>query len=119
MAQSVKLSDDLMKAIRREAELQSRSVAGQITHWVNIGRTIEKSGSFDINRIGAVLDAEAETTTLSADEKESWLDAFSEAMAEPGRDETAFFARRRKLGLGVGLDADGNLVYAKSSAAEA
>lgn len=38
MAQSVKLSDEIMAFIRKEADLQSRSVAGQITHWVNIGR---------------------------------------------------------------------------------
>ena len=47
MAQSVKLSDDVMALVRRESELQSRSVAGQITHWLRIGRAIEKSGNFD------------------------------------------------------------------------
>ena len=30
MAQSVKLGDELIKLVRRESELQSRSVAGQM-----------------------------------------------------------------------------------------
>ncbi|MBS3652065.1 hypothetical protein KEU06_26015, partial [Pseudaminobacter sp. 19-2017] len=34
MAQSVKLADDIMALVRREADLQSRSVAGQIAHWL-------------------------------------------------------------------------------------
>lgn len=37
-------------------------------------------------------------------------DRLIEKMGQPGPAEEAFFARRRKLGLGVGLDAAGNLV---------
>ncbi|WP_245451218.1 ParD-like family protein [Borborobacter arsenicus] len=32
MAQSVKLADDIMALVRKDAELQSRSVAGQIAY---------------------------------------------------------------------------------------
>ncbi len=47
-------------------------------------------------------------------DKESvqWLDKFTERMALPGEHEEAFFARRRELKLGVGLDESGNLVQA-------
>ena len=110
MAQSIKLGDDIMKIIRRESELQSRSLAGQIAHWVRIGRTIEKSGNFDHARISAALAGDIETTELTGEEKDVWLDSFIEKMGQPGSDEEAFFARRRQLGLGVGLDAAGNLV---------
>ena len=34
-------------------------------------------------------------------------------MGQPGPDEEAFLERLRRLGLGVGLDEDGNLVYDK------
>ena len=110
MAQSVKLGDDVMKFVRRESELQSRSVAGQITHWLRIGRAIEKSGNFDHARIAAALAGKIDTTELTDDEKDVWIDSFVETMQKPGPDEEAFFARRRQLGLGVGLDAGGNLV---------
>ncbi len=110
MAQSVKLGDDVMKIVRRESQLQSRSVAGQITHWLRIGRAIEKSGNFDQARIAAALAGEVETTKLTNEEKDVWIDSFVEKIGQPGPEEEAFFARRRRLGLGVGLDAAGNLV---------
>lgn len=112
MAQSVKLSDDIMKIVRRESELQSRSVAGQIAHWIRIGRAIENSGSFDHAKINAALAGELETAALSDEEKEVWLDRFSDLMGEPGPEEEEFFAARQRLGRGVGLDAGGNLVHA-------
>lgn len=46
----------------------------------------------------------------------TWLDAFTEDMAQPSEMEEEFFARRRALGKGVGLDAAGNLVYAENDA---
>ncbi|MFC4593708.1 ParD-like family protein [Sphingobium tyrosinilyticum] len=115
MAQSIKLSDDIMKIVRRESELQSRSIAGQIAHWVRIGRAIEKSGNFDHARITAALRGAIETTVLTDEEKDVWLDGFVEKMGQSGSDEDAFFARRRQLGLGVGLDAAGNLVREKAT----
>jgi hypothetical protein len=51
-------------------------------------------------------------TSLTDDEMDAWIDRFAEAMARPGEAEEAYFARRRELGLGVGLDDDGNLVRA-------
>ncbi len=59
MAQSVKLADDIMALVRHEADLHSRSLAGQITHWLKIGRAIERSGSFDSARITAALEGAA------------------------------------------------------------
>lgn len=54
-----------------------------------------------------------DTTHLRESEEAAWLDAFTEKMEQPSEDETAFFARRRELGRGAGLDAGGNLVYAR------
>ena len=112
MAQSIKLADDVMALVRREADLHSRSVAGQITHWVKLGRAIERSGRFDHARITAALAGDLDTAELSEAEEAAWLDAFTERMAQPSEGEEAFFAERRLLGRGVGLDAGGNLIYA-------
>ncbi len=111
MAQSVKLADDVMVHVRRESKLQSRSVAGQITHWINIGRAIEQSTSFDHQRINAALQAALSPDDLSGEEQEVWFAQFADTLAEPANDETAFYSRRRKLGRGVGLSDAGNLVY--------
>lgn len=105
MAQSVKLADDVMALVRREADLHSRSVAGQITHWLKIGRAIEHSGSYDHARITAALEGGLDTTELSGEEEAAWLEAFTAKMAEPSEAESALYAQRRRLGRGVGLDA--------------
>ena len=117
MAQSVKLADEVMALVRREADLHSRSVAGQITHWLRIGRAIEQSGAYDHSRITTVLDGRLDTTALTEEEEPAWLEAFTERMGKPTEAEKAFFASRRKLGQGVGVDAGGNLVFARDDTA--
>ena len=116
MARSVKLADAVAAAARLESELQSRSLAGQLTHWINIGRAIEKSGSFDYRRISAVLEAKISPDVLTAEEQEVWFARFSETMTEPSASEEAFFAERRQLGRGVGLSDVGELVYEQVAA---
>jgi hypothetical protein len=113
MAQSVKLADDIMALVRHEAELHSRSVAGQISHWLKIGRAIEQSGRFDHARITAALEGKLDTTQLEEAEEAAWLDAFTEKMGQTSKAEEAVHARRQALGRGVGLDAGGNLIYAQ------
>lgn len=117
MAQSVKLADDVMALVRREAELHSRSVAGQITHWLKIGRAIEQSGTYDHTRITVALEGRLDTTQLREEEEAAWLEAFTAKMSQPSEAEEAFYAGRQALGRGVGLDAGGNLIYAKDNAA--
>jgi len=117
MAQSVKLADDIMALVRREADLHSRSVAGQITHWLRIGRAIENSSAYDHARITAALEGRVDTTELRASEEAPWLDAFTEKMGHPSEAEQAFHTGRQSLGRGVGLDAGGNLIHAKDDAA--
>ena len=113
MAQSVKLADGIMALVRREADLHSRSVAGQITHRLRIDRAIEHSGHYDHARLTAALEGRLDTTELGKDGEIAWLDGFTEKMAYPSGAETSFFAERCTLGLGVGLDAGGNIVCAR------
>jgi len=47
------------------------------------------------------------SSAKSENETMRWLDKFTDQMAQPGENEMAFFARRRELKLGVGLDDDG------------
>ena len=111
MAQSVKLSEKIMAFVRRESALQSRSVAGQITHWINIGRAVENSGAFDHQRINDVLQANLSPDDLTADEQDVWFSQFAANMTRPGKVESEFYAKRQKLGCGVGLSDTGQLVY--------
>ena len=115
MAQSVKLADRVMDCARLESDRQSRSLAGQITHWINIGRAIEQSGAFDYRHIAAVLDGQKSPDDLTLEEQEVWFAQFAEAMTEPSAREKAFFAARRQLGRGVGLSDAGQLIYDQGS----
>lgn len=115
MAQSVKFADDaLINDARVVAEVQSRSLASQITHWARIGRAVERSGSFDYAKLSRVLAGEAETTVLTDEEKAVWSEQFLAKMCEPGPEEDAFFAELRASGGAVGLDASGKIVAASS-----
>ena len=119
MAQSVKFADDaLVNDARAMAEIQSRSLAGQITHWARIGRAIERSGSFDPTRLSRVLAGEVETTVLTAEEKAVWSERFLVNMSEPGPEDETFFAELRESGKAVGLDTSGKIVYAEAQIQE-
>ncbi|MFY2826585.1 hypothetical protein [Ruegeria sp. MALMAid1280] len=66
-------------------------------------------------RIQAALHAELSPDDLTADEQEVWLDAFMEKTATLTPEAKAFYENRRWLGLGVGLDEDGNLVRGRDT----
>lgn len=118
MGRSVKLSDEIMEIVNREADLHSRSLAGQITHWMKIGRAIERSRNFDHNRVTAALEGRLDPSKLTEEEDAAWTDSFIEKMGESSDEEETFFAERRRLGVGVGLDASGSLIYAEPNVAE-
>jgi len=119
MAQSVKFADDaLVDDARAMAELQSRSLAGQITHWARIGRAIERSGRFDHVRLSRVLAGDLETTALTPEEKAVWSERFLAKMSDFGPAEEAFFAELRASGTAVGLDASGRIALAEPQAGE-
>lgn len=111
MAQSVKIADEEMEIVRKESAVQSRSIAGQIAHWLRIGRAIERSPTFDYARVRAALEAELSPDELTSDEQEVWIAELSHEMTEPSAKEKEFFAKRRREGQGVGMDDDGSLIY--------
>lgn len=111
MSRTVKLSDDVMSVVRREAGLQNRSVAGQITHWINIGRTIEQSIEFDYQHISTALAGALSPDELSTEEQVVWFARFAEDVTYPADQEDVFFVERHQLGRGVGLNDQGELVY--------
>lgn len=64
-----------------------------------------------------IANVRLDTIELREEEAITWLDSFTERMSTPSTAEHKFFANRRKLGQGVGLDAGGNLIHAGSHAA--
>lgn len=95
MARTVKLSDDVMSLVIHESEIQSRSIADQIAHWIRIGRAVEESGKFNYNRVLKALAGERPVSDLTDEEAAFWLDDFVKKMETPGPEEEAFFENRR------------------------
>lgn len=60
MAQSVRLSDNLVKQAQTVGEVMSRSGAGQIEHWAKIGKMAEENPDLSYEFIRDILLAKAE-----------------------------------------------------------
>ena len=110
MAQSVKISDLDMELVRREAELSNRSIAGQLAHWMRIGRAIENAPRFSHARIRAALRGGLSPDALGEEEQEIYLADLLTAAEGPTAEQERFFEKRRREGKGVGADARGRIV---------
>lgn len=110
MAQSIKISDDEMDLIRREAELSSRSIAGQVTHWMRIGRSIERAPEFTYEHVRDALNGKRSPDALTGEEQAVFIDELLAQAGEETPEQKALFETRRKEGLGVGLDRRGKIV---------
>lgn len=103
MAKTVKIDDDLMELIGSEAKMMSRSLAGQVRHWVRIGMSIERSRFFDQSHIVDALNGRISPDALTTPEQEAYIDGLL-GQARTGTPEQAkFFAGRRANALGAGM----------------
>ena len=109
MAESVKISDEEMALVRAEADLNSRSIAGQITHWMRIGRSIESAPEFSYAHIREALSGTRSPDKLSGEEQAVYLDELLEAVSGETPEQSTFFKARQEKGLGVGLNEAGEL----------
>ena len=102
MPKTVKLDDELLELIGEEAKLMSRSLAGQVRHWVRIGMSVEKSRFFDSSMIADALSGKLSPDALTAKEQEAYIEGVFDAARDGTAEQEAFFAERRRKGLGVG-----------------
>jgi len=106
MASTIRLNDTDIDIAKRAAQINNRSTAGQIAHWMTIGRIIEQSPSYDHDRVETALKAEIDFDDLSADEQTIALERFHNSMRSLSEnDEAAFLAEieavERPTSLGV------------------
>jgi len=116
MAQSIKISDQDMEMIRAEAALSSRSIAGQVAHWMKIGRAVERAPEFAYEHIRQALAAARSPDALTGEEQAVYIDELLTAVSTETPEQAAFFETRRDAGLGVGADDDGAIVRQAESA---
>lgn len=110
MARSIKIPDQEMELVREEAKLSSRSIAGQVTHWLRIGRSIERSPDFSYTQVREALGGHRSPDDLSGKEQAVYLDELMAEASETTEEQRALFTKRREQGLGAGMDAAGNII---------
>lgn len=111
---SVKLKADLVDDARREAETFSRSVGGQIEHWVRLGRAIESAPQFSTERVRATLMGRLKIEQLSAAERRAVLDSMFFWLGNPSPEEKDEYAALADLPGAVGTDKKGRIVRSRA-----
>jgi len=91
VARTIRLSDNDILIAQKAAEINNRSIAGQIAHWMHIGRIVEQSPSYDHSRVSAALSAEISYDEMSATEQDVFLDEFFQSMRTLSDDDEAAF----------------------------
>ncbi len=110
MAQSVKISDQKIEAVRRTVELSSQPVAGQVDQGMKSVRAVKPSPRLNHDRIRQTLAGERSPDALSGEEQTVFIDELLAAVSMKTPEQAAFFEKRRKEGLGVGVDESGEIV---------
>jgi hypothetical protein len=110
MAKSIKISDEEMALVRQEAALASRSIAGQVTHWMRIGRTIERAPEFNYAHIREALEGRRSPDALTGEEQVLYIDDLLSTTAGETPEQAVLFQARREAGRGVGSGPNGEIV---------
>ncbi|MGE0315923.1 MAG: hypothetical protein AB7P21_30270 [Lautropia sp.] len=111
MNHAVRISEAEMVELRRAAELNNRSIAGQAEYWMRLGRAAERNPEMTMSRIEAALRglAPVDPGALDDDEFDQLMTGIGKT--PPSADARAFYQRMNEQGIGVGMDDDGNLVF--------
>jgi len=96
----VKLSDeDVIRDLKHEAQIADRSMAGQIEHWVKLGKAVEAAlGSSEIRAVKENARAFSRGTTVEG-VKEKILSSLNQLILSP--DRTSVKARIMAAGVPV------------------
>lgn len=107
---TIRLPAELLEEAEQEAEFFKRSISGQVEHWATLGRAIEGSPGFTLDRTRAALNGQFDADQLSSEERVFFDEALGQSFATPSPDVEDYFAGMAAKGGGVGYDDEGRLV---------
>lgn len=107
---SIKLSTAFVGEARREAEVLHRSVGSQIEYWAKLGRAIENTPGFNIERIRSTLSGRPYLDGQTASEQAATLESLSAAFDAPDVQTRDHFATLGEQPGAVGSDGKGGIV---------
>ena len=112
---SVKLSGDFVDQARKEAEVVHRSVGAQVEYWARLGRAVENTPGFGIDKVRQALDGRFTLDGLSGAAQATALDGLSAHFDSPDDGAEAYFAELGAREGAVGRDEKGRLVRRHAS----
>jgi len=107
---SVKLSGDLVDQARKEAQVVHRSVGAQVEYWARLGRAVENTPGFGIDKVRQALEGNLKLEDLSEAEQDAVMDAFGAEFDNPSTELKAYYAALGAQDGAVEPDAKGRLV---------
>lgn len=112
---SIKISTDFVEEVRREIDVSHRSVGAQVEYWAKLGRAIENTPGFDVERVKDAFEGRLRVeSSPSGEGREPFLMRLSAAFDNP---DPATRERYKALGGrrgAVGSDGSGGLVRSPS-----
>ena len=111
MPESIRISDAAFLELKAEKTVSKRSLGAQAEYWMNIGRAIERSSSFNNAKIKKALLGQLDPTELSAEEDAVYISQFMDQMKSTTAEQKDFFNKQKESGVGVGLGNENELVY--------
>lgn len=92
------------------ARTENRTAAEQINHWARVGMQIERSMTVDTRRLLAVVEGDAQFSTLTADERTVAHATIDARIAERVARERFGLVARKAGRVTVSIEDDGTLV---------
>jgi hypothetical protein len=112
---SVKLSGDFVDQARREAEVVHRSVGAQVEYWARLGRAVENTPGFGIDKVRQALDGQLKLEDLPSAEQDAVMAAFGAEFDAPSAELDSHYRALGAQAGAVGLDTKGRLVRRMAS----
>jgi hypothetical protein len=90
---SVKLTAEFVDEVRKEIDVSHRSLASQVEYWAKLGRAIEKSEGFSMQRVHEALGGRLKIEALppAGDERSAMLTRLGQVFDAPDDLTRAFF----------------------------
>ncbi len=112
---SVKLSGDFVDQARKEAEVVHRSVGAQVEYWARLGRAVENTPGFGIDRVRQALEGQLKLEDLSEAEQGEVFAQLGTASDPRAAEVEAYYAALGAQEGSVGSDSKGRLVRRMAS----
>jgi hypothetical protein len=111
---SVKLTSEFVDEARAEADILHRSLGGQIEHWARLGKALENSPGFSMERVREALSGRLRIENLTVGEQDVVFDQLGAHFQTPSDDTRERYAALGRVAGAVGDDECGNLVRRQS-----